>query len=62
LCVIVVAAAPVAALARRPDQAKSKLRQAGNFGALLREAQLPEPISRLNEGIFAHADFDDVDS
>ena len=35
---------------------------AGNFGALPREAQLPEPISRLNEGIFAHADFDDVDS
>ena len=32
------------------------------FGALPREAQLPEPISRLNEGIFAHADFDDVDS
>jgi len=32
------------------------------FGALPREAQLSEPTSRLNEGIFAHADFDDVDS
>ena len=37
-------------------------RQTGYFGALPREAQLSEPTSRLNEGIFAHADFDDVDS
>jgi hypothetical protein len=43
------------------ERARS-LRLAGNFGALPREAQLREPISRLNEGIFAHADFDDVDS
>lgn len=33
-----------------------------HFGGLPRSAVLPEPTSRLNEGIFAHADFDDVDS
>ena len=27
-----------------------------------RTAELPEPISRLNEGIFAHVDFEDVGS
>jgi hypothetical protein len=37
-------------------------RTADTFARFFRTAELPEPISRLNEGIFAHVDFEDVGS
>ena len=46
----------------REGRVRAQPAAAGHFGAFLRSAELREPISRLNEGIFAHTDFDDVGS